>query len=244
MPRSVPLLLALGLASAAFAHFPLLLPDRPEGEVGQPTRLELSYGHPFEVERGAAKRPLAFRVHPPEGAPIDLTGEVEPTGEEATRGWSARYVPLVRGDHLVEVEGAPGEHGGKVYRDWVKLVLHVPAVQRGWDRVLGRPLELAPLTRPYGVPVGAAFRCVVLRDGKPLPGALVEVEQRNESAPAELPPEPLITRVEKADAQGNLSATLGAPGWWVLCARAEREAAAGGSAAEVHRAALWVHVGR
>lgn len=237
MPRApLPLaLLACGLASAAWAHFPLLLPDQPEGALGKPTRLELTYGHPFEVERGAARKPAALRVHPPRGAAQDLTGALAPTGEEATRGWAASFTPQERGDHVVDLEAAPVEHEGRTVRDFVKLVLHVPAVQRGWDRVLGRPLELVPLTRPYGVPAGSAFRAQVLASGKPVPGALVEVEQRHEAAPSELPPEPLITRVEKADPQGCFATTLGAPGWWVLCAEVE-------AGAEVHRAALWVHV--
>jgi cobalt/nickel transport protein len=237
----VPALTAC-LAGAALAHFPLLLPDRPQAELGKPSLLELGYGHPFEAERGAARRPLAFRVHPPAGAPVDLTAALEPTGTDATRGWRASYVPAQRGDHLVEVEGAPAEHEGRLERDWVKLVLHVPAVQAGWDRVLGRPLELAPLTRPYGLPVGATFRALVLRDGKPLAGALVEVERKNDAPPAELPPEPFVTRVEKADPQGAVAVTLDAPGWWVLVASAERPGAEGG--AELHRAALWVFVGR
>lgn len=232
----LPLLVA-ALAGAAFAHFPLLLPERPQGEVGKASALELSYGHPFEVERGASPRPVAFRAHPPGGEAVDLLPGVQPTGEERTRGWRASYTPAVRGDHLIEVEGPAVEHEGKTHRDFVKLILHVPAVQAGWDRALGRPLELVPLTRPYGLPVGAAFRALVTRAGKPVPGALVEVERKNEAPPAELPPEPFVTRVEKADAQGAFAVTLDAAGWWVLCAEAE-------AGAEVHRAALWVFVGR
>lgn len=227
-----PLLL---LAGTALAHFPILLPATPWGRVGEELELVHSFGHPFEVERAPAARPLRFSVFPPDGDAVDLLPTL---GEEgaARMDWRARYTPRQRGDHLVALTSPVGEHDGRPWQDFTKLVLHVPAVQRGWDRVLGDPLEVVPLTRPYGIAVGASVRAEVLADGQPLAHAVVEVERCNTTAPDPLPPEPFVTRVEKTDRSGALATTLERAGWWILSAR--RDTPSG-----TQRASLWVHVG-
>lgn len=227
-----PLLL---LSGTALAHFPLLFPATPWGALGQEVELVHAFGHPFEVERAPAARPARWSVFPPSGAPVDLLPQL---GAEAgpRDEWRARYTPRERGDHVVSLTGPVTEHEGERAQDFVKVVLHVPAVQGGWDRVLGDPLEVVPLTRPYGVVVGGSVRAEVLADGQPLAHAAVEVEYCNTTPPDPLPPEPFVTRVEKTDRVGAFSTTLERAGWWILSA--SRDTPAG-----VQRASLWVHVG-
>jgi cobalt/nickel transport protein len=77
---------------------------------------------------------------------------------------------------------------------------------------------MAPLTRPYGLQPGLTFQAQVLAGGKPLAGALVEVEHYNAAPPKELPPDEQITRTAKTDPSGVVTATLTEPGWWCLAA--------------------------
>lgn len=232
----VSLSLAAGLAGA---HMPLLIPDAVLVPKGQPVALDYRFGHPYEVELAATARPARVRAHPPQGAPVDLAPSLEPRGSEAERGWGLSYTPAVRGDHVVTLESAPAEHDGETWVDHVKLVLHC-GVEQGWDRDLGLPGEFVPLTRPYGLPVGVAFRATLVGgpERAPLAGVPVQVEYRNLEAPKTLPPEPFVTRVEKTNALGELCATLDRPGWWILAA----ELPAQGEGPR-RRVCLWVPVG-
>lgn len=235
MRRIVSVSLPLLLASAALAHFPILFPAQPWGKLGQEVELIHAFGHPFEVERAPAARPARWSVFPPGGAAVDLLptlGDAAGPREE----WRARYTPRERGDHVVALTGPVLEHDGEKTQDFVKVVLHVPAVQKGWDRVLGDPLEIVPLTRPYGIVVAGGFRGEVLADGQPLAHADVEVEFCNTRPPERLPAEPFVTRVEKTDRAGAFSTTLERAGWWIL-------SVSRGTKDGTQRASLWVHVG-
>ncbi|MCO5166382.1 MAG: DUF4198 domain-containing protein [Planctomycetes bacterium] len=221
-------------AGSALAHFPILLPVTPWGRRGQALELVYVFGHPFEGDRAPAPRPTRFTVLPPTQPAVDLLPALGDAAEQAE--WRARFTPDERGDHVVALTGPLQEHEGKRFQDFVKVVVHVPSVQRGWDRVVGDPLEVVPLTRPYGVPVGSTFRAEVLAGGAPLVHAAVEVEYRHEAPPDPLPPEPFITRVERTDRAGAFATTLDRAGWWILSVTREAD---GG----VQRASLWVHVG-
>ncbi len=239
----VATLLALALIAAsarsAEAHFPILIADRPWAKKGDAVRIDYAFGHPFEAAHVDVARPAKVGVRTPSGKTIALDdGLSEATigsGDAKATAWQLEYRPEERGDHVLHLEAAPREHEGRAVVDHVKLILHVQA-QRGWDAVVGHPVELVPLTRPYGIPVGASFRARVLVHGKPLGGLDVAVEARNAIAPDPLPPDELITRIEKTDDLGVFATTLDRPGWWLLAVDHESEG--------THtRGCLWVHVG-
>jgi nickel transport protein len=227
------LFLIFALVIPLWAHFPIALPS---GELkrGQASEVQFSFGHPFEATRVDVAKPRAW-LYPPAGEPQEISPN--PRQESGAKAWSLSLTPQVRGDHILVVEGQPVQHGREKIRDWVKVVLPVGQVQRGWDRSLGLDLEVVPLSRPYGLVVGTSFRFTVQQKGKPLAGALVEVERLNSKAPSPLPPEAEITRVEKSDALGNAAATLDHAGWWIV-------SVTGPAHEGVHpRASLWVYVG-
>lgn len=216
-----------------WAHFPIAIPASALTK-GEATRVRFAFGHPFEATRVDVARPKAW-VYPPSGERSELTPSAAKEGDAQV--WDLSVTPQVRGDHLLVLRGEPIKHGREQLQDWVKLVLPVGQVQRGWDRSLGLDLEIVPLSRPYGLVKGTSFRFTVQAKGKPLPGAMVEVERLNAVAPEPLPPEAEITRVEKTDALGNAAATLDQSGWWIV-------AVTGPAQDGVHpRASLWVYVG-
>src|SRR5947209_944968 len=107
-------------------------------------------------------------------------------------------------------------------------------------------LELVPLTRPYGLEPGLVFQAQLLVTGKPVPGALVEVERMNPEPPkeADLPPDEQITRKTKTDPNGVLTCTLPDAGWWVITAVTDGGARdhEGKPRPVRRRATLWVNV--
>jgi hypothetical protein len=77
----------------------------------------------------------------------------------------------------------------------------------GYDRRLGFPLELIPEANPYRLAKGARLPVLLLRDGKPLPGALVVAMERD------APQESVRART---DAKGRVLLPLGHPGMWLV----------------------------
>jgi cobalt/nickel transport protein len=82
------------------------------------------------------------------------------------------------------------------------------------------PVEIRPLVRPYGVWTGNVFRGVVLRNGKPVPFAEIEVEWMNDGSITP-PSDAFITQVIKADASGAFSYAMPRAGWWGFAALVE-----------------------
>jgi cobalt/nickel transport protein len=96
---------------------------------------------------------------------------------------------------------------------YAKVVVDAYGSGEGWDAMVGLPVEIRPLVRPYGVWTGNVFRGVVLRNGKPVPFAEIEVEWMNDGSITP-PSDAFITQVIKADASGAFSYAMPRAGWW------------------------------
>ena len=90
----------------------------------------------------------------------------------------------------------------------------------GWDKLVGFPIEIEPLTRPYGLWTGNEFRGRVLKNGKPLPFADIEVEWTNDGS-VKPPADAFNTQVIKADAKGVFSYAMPRAAWWAFNALSE-----------------------
>ena len=231
------------------AHFHILLPRSASADRDKPVDFVLLWGHPFEHELSSAAKPENLEVLSPDGKRVGLTATLEKRTvknheNKDVTAYGFRFKPEQRGDYTFVLKAAPIRLGeGAFVQDTVKVVLHVQA-QQGWDRPLGQGFELVPLTRPYGLQPGLVFQAQALVDGKPLPGAMVEVERYNPAPPKALPPDEHITRRLKTDPNGVLTCTLTEAGWW--CITAERNAGqreVGGKKYLVkQRSTLWVFV--
>lgn len=87
----------------------------------------------------------------------------------------------------------------------------------GWDEPLGLKTEIVPLLRPFGNYVGNAFVGRVLLNGKPVPGAEVEVELYNKDR-FKLPTEYHEAQLIRADDNGVFTFSCPQPGWWGFAA--------------------------
>lgn len=217
----------LGATGAARAHFQELIPstdivaDQGDRTVG----LELVFTHP--MERGPVMEmapPVRFGVLA-HGKVQDLKAALTPKTVGGKAAFAARHTLAAPGDHIFFVEPAPYWEAaeGKWITHFAKVVVDL-GMGEGWDRLVGLPVEVEPLVRPYGLWTGNLFRGIVRRDGKPVPFATVEVEWVNDGS-VKPPGDAFVTQVIKADAQGQFAYAMPRAGWWGFNALVEGKAA-------------------
>lgn len=234
----------------AWGHFGILIPRQRAVRRGEPVVLRYSTGHPFECELTDTPTPAKAQVIPPDGeARIDL--KVEPRRVDDRAGGQVTiqrltFTPAERGDHWVVVTSplAFDEHAGGFVQDELKVLVRVQ-VRKGWDLPAGQRIELLPLTRPYGLRAGFAFKAQALLNGKPLADADVEIEKMNPNPPRKIPEDDaLITQTAKTDANGYVLCTLDEVGWWGIMLATEDGTwdKDGKSWPIIRRAVLWVYV--
>lgn len=221
MRASLVALAALLSADAASAHFGMIIPDSPmvSQQDGRSVRMELSFSHPFERAGMTLARPAAFTVTR-DGETIDLMDRLEDAQILGEAGFVAT-APLERpGAHAFAMTPAPywepAEDAFIIH--YTKTYVAAYDDDSGWDATLGLPVEIAPLTRPFGLWAGNLFQGVVLIDGQPAPFAEVEVEHYPLDAPGGAPSDLMITQTVKADANGVFSYAAPQAGWWGFAA--------------------------
>ena len=252
--RWIPALTATWLAchSIASAQSHILLLDKSSVAADQVVTCSLRFGRPFAHQMLPVQRPTHAAVRLPDGTSADLLPKLDrvenntPDGASIT-SFEWKYTPTQRGDYTFIVRTAPiwiAEQNIFV-EDTVKVTLHVQD-QIDWDVPAGMPLELVPLTRPYGLRAGFTFQAMVVsgRDAAPLPRTLVEIERFNSAPPKELPPVEHMVRTVRTDPAGVATATLPESGWWGLTAvtdGGERERA-GRNYPVKRRSTFWIYV--
>ncbi len=207
------------------AHYNMLLPQAASAKKGEPVALIYQWGHPFEHQLFDAPAPESLLVVMPDGKRVEWTKELKRTtvatdGGKTVASFRLDFTPDQRGDYLFLLKSAPIwlSEEEEFVQDSVKVVLHVQ-VQKGWDVAAGLPLEIVPLTRPYGLQPGMVFQAEFWAEKKPLAGTLVEIEHYHSTRPPMLPPDEQITRTAKTDPNGVVTCTLTETGWWCLTAQ-------------------------
>ena len=210
----------LALSAPAFAHFQEILPSSDlVGPAAPEVVLDLVFTHP--MARGpvmAMKRPVRFGVASAAGEQ-DLLSSLQEISRDGAPTWQASYRPSGPGDYIFYVEPAPywEEAEQKSIIHYAKVVVDAYDAGTGWDQLLGLPVEIEPLTRPYGLWTGNLFSGVVRKGGKPVPFAEIEVEWVNDGTVTP-PADAHVTQVIKADANGTFSYGLPRAGWWGFAA--------------------------
>jgi cobalt/nickel transport protein len=211
--------LAAGMAGA---HFQVLIPsqDIVTAAGNRTVALNVAFTHP--MEQGPAMEmgePVRFGVLA-DGEQHDLREILEPKKLDGKTAYDAAYRVRAPGDYVFYIEPSPywEPAEGKMIVHYTKVVVDAFDAQEGWDAMVGLPVEVEPLVRPYGLWTGNAFRGVVRKDGEPVPFAEVEVEYYNEGLQVEAPSDPFVTQVVKADANGVFSYTMPRAGWWGFAA--------------------------
>ncbi len=244
------LAVSLPASSPSFAHFIILLPGSPAVRARDQAAGEIVYGHPFEHELLDMVDPESLKITTPDGSVLDLTSQLTPKkkidfSKKRITCYRFQFKPDERGDYLIDFSSKPRrEHDEGYLKDLVKVVLHVQG-ERGWDRAVGHPLEILPLTRPYGLRSGSIFTARVVLEGKPLEGESVEIERYNSRPPMKLPETEFITRSLRSGPGGLIAATLDEPGWWAISVSKVHGVVQQGERdfPLILRATIWVYVG-
>jgi len=206
----------------AESHFQVLIPSSDVVEAGQERTVELEvvFTHPMEqgpvMEMAAPKR-FGMLVA---GKRYDLAESLRPRKIDGSTAYTASARLIRPADHVFYIEPAPywEPAEGKMIIHYTKVVVDFMGAEQGWDEMLGFPVEIEPLVRPFGLWTGNTFRGIVKKDGQPVPFATVEVEYFNEGGKVKIPNDAFITQVIKADAGGVFSYTMPKAGWWGFAA--------------------------
>lgn len=213
--------LALSLPVAATAHFQELIPTSEilEEEDARELRLQLTFTHPMEGGPAMAMgEPIAFGVLAPDGR-ADLKDRLQSVTVDDQPAYAASYTIGEPGDYLFFLEPAPywEPAEGKLLVHFTKTVVSAFGGGGDWDARVGTPVEIVPLTRPYGLWTGNVFQGVVYQADQPVPFAEVEVEWRNDGSVTP-PADAFVTQVIKADANGTFTYAMPRAGWWGFAA--------------------------
>jgi cobalt/nickel transport protein len=236
-------------SASAQAHFLEMIPSHPviDQSTGNTQTVTLRFTHPME---GGPVMDLA----PPErvgvlqnGAQRDLTATLQSSQEGTARTYQFKDTVSAPGDMIYFVVPKsywePAE--GKMIVHYSKVVVDAFATGEGWDALIGLPVEIEPLTRPYGGWAGSVFQGRILVNGSPRPFAEVEIEYRGEGK-MDIPADSFVTQVVKADSNGVFTVGLPRQGWWGFAAliTGERSGTApdGSSVPMEQGGLLWVNV--
>jgi len=219
-------LLVFGLvADRAESHFQMLIPttDVVSSKDEQAISLGMAFTHPMEngpVMEMAKPRQFGVLV---EGEKHDLIKGLKPVKVDGKTAYRCPVTVHLPSDYVFYLEPAPYWEAaeGKMIVHYTKVVVDVMGAQKGWDAMVGFPVEIEPLVRPYGLWTGSTFRGIVKRNGKPVPFATVEVEYYNEQGKVKIPNDAFVTQVIKADAGGVFSCAMPRAGWWGFAALVE-----------------------
>ena len=233
------------LSSAAYGHFQEILPSDDVATDGGAVTLDLVFTHPMDggPTMDMAK-PERFGVKRG-GEVTDLTNSLEERRIGKQRAWRAKDELKEPGAAIYFVEPQPYWESaeGKFIIHYAKVIVDGFASGKGWDEMVGLPVEIEPLTRPTGLWTGNVFTGLVRKNGEPLPFAEIEVEYVNNGA-VDVPNPAFVTQVIRADGQGVFSYAMPRAGWWGFSALTESDKtmqSPDGSAAPVELGGLiWV----
>jgi cobalt/nickel transport protein len=223
MFRSILLSLCLVfcLSSLALAHFGMVIPsastamEKKDAAVG----LTLSFSHPMELVGMPLVIPASFKVYV-DGAAEDLLAGLKPAKVMDHEAWTLQYTMKKPGVYQFVMEPKPYWEPAEdcFIIHYTKTIVAAFGEEEGWAEPVGLKTEIVPLTRPFGNYAGNVFQGQVLLDGKPVPGAEVEVEVYNKDGKYEAPNDYMITQVVKADANGIFTYGVPFAGWWGFAA--------------------------
>lgn len=214
-------IMMLSVSGVALAHFGMVIPsagtvtDKKDADV----TLDLSFTHPMEMQGMPLAKPKAVQVIA-NGKTEDLKPSLKAKKIVDHDGWTAQYAIKRPGVYQFVMEPQPyWEPAEDCYIvHYTKAYVAAFGEEEGWDEPAGLKTEIVPLTRPFGNYAGNVFQGQVLLNGKPVPGADVEVELYNKDKKYEAPNEYMVTQVVKADANGVLTYAVPFAGWWGFAA--------------------------
>ncbi len=212
-------------AVPASAHFGMLIPSRTMigAEAEKNIGLDLSFWHPFENQGMNLVKPKAFTLYAG-GKKHDLLPTLKEEKKDGFSVWDTDYVVQRPGLLAFVMEPQPywEKEEGKFIVHLTKSYVAAFGDDEGWDKPLGLEAEIVPLCQPYGLYAGNVFQGRVLMNGKPVPGAEVEVEYYGgPGVKGKAPGDLMTTQAVRADNNGVFTYAAPKAGWWGFAALME-----------------------
>lgn len=213
------------MTGQALAHFGMVLPKHNIiTQENRGTEFTLSFAHPFENIGMDLAQPKAFTVTMG-GKTTDLLPTLKPATFMDHKAWKTSYSFKRPGVYQFVMEPTPYwepiEDLSIIH--YTKVIVPAYGDDEGWDQPAGLPTEIIPLLRPFGNYAGNTLTGQVLVNGKPAPGAEIEVELYNEGNQLQAPSDYHVTQVVRADQSGVFSFTCPRAGWWGFAALSEAD---------------------
>lgn len=217
----LPLWITCIFPASSSAHFAMIIPSADVVQQGEDRQISLTiqFTHPFEGgPQMQMDKPEKFGVVVG-NVVTNLTDSLVEKKVDGKSTWEATYTITRPGDHIFFVIPKPYWEPSED-----KFILHVTKVivdglgaQDSWDeptaKSAGLPVEIVPLSRPYGLYAGNVFTGQVLKDGKPQPNVVIEVEWWGKGK-TKAPTEAHARQLVKTDANGVFSYGIPKQGWW------------------------------
>ena len=240
-------LLPLGLLFLAVApvraHFGMIIPSDEmvmKGE-SREVALQIMFWHPFEGTGMNLAKPAEFGVVA-KGQKEDLLTTLSPQKLKGRDTWKTSYTITRPGIYVFYLIPQPyWEVAEDCYIvHYTKTVVAAYGQDEGWDEPIGLKTEILPLSKPFGLYAGNVFQGVVLLNGKPVPGAEVEVEYFNVEGKYSAPTDYMVTQTIKADPNGVFTYAVSKAGWWGFAALSTDDRQIKGKDVEIG-AVIWVN---
>ncbi|PID41204.1 MAG: nickel transporter [Proteobacteria bacterium] len=229
----------LGSAAVASAHFQMIYTPEMAMTKGGEAPLKLVFTHPFEaghtMDMGTPEQFYVVRSRGEnEPKKTDLKDTLKPiTWTSLTndgKAWETTY-KFRGGDYAFCLIPEPyWEEGDGFYiKQNTKVIVNVGGEPGAWSEPVGMPTEIVPLAKPYDRWTGNVFQGQVLFDGKPVPGAEVEIEFMNhkpmldknafaKEGEVEAPQDAFVLQTIFADENGVFTFGIPRAGWWGFAA--------------------------
>ena len=212
---------AAAWSAGAEAHFQEVIPSRDVVASADDASLalEITFTHPFEGGPAMDMAPPVRFAVLANKRTEDLTDRLQARSVGGNTAYQAAYTVERPGSYVFHLEPAPYWEPAEeiMIVHYTKVVVDVFGAGAGWDAMVGFPVEIEPLVRPFGLWAGNAFTGIVRKNGEPVSSAEVEVEWRNDGS-VEAPAAPFVTQIVKTDPNGVFTYVMPRAGWWGFAA--------------------------
>ena len=200
----------------SFAHFGMVIPSAQViTQQNKTIQVTLAFAHPFDLVGMDLTTPKQFYTVF-NGVKADLLGCLRETATIGSKGYTCQFSPKKPGVYQFVMEPQPywEELEDLFIIHYTKTIVAAFGDDENWQELLGLPVEIRPMLRPFANYKGNTFTGQVMINGKPAADTDVEVEYFNDNARYQAPTSYHTTQVVKTDAQGFFSFTCPLAGWW------------------------------
>lgn len=217
--------LAMAAPQLASAHFGMLIPSSNIAtQDNKSVDIDLSFSHPFELVGMNLDKPAAFGVLV-DGNKTDLLPTISANTIMDHEAWKTSYTFKHPGVYQFYMEPQPyWEPAEDLFIiHYTKTIVAAYGADTDWDVPAGLPVEIVPMTKPFGNYENNSFTGQVLVSGQPAAEIEVEVEYYNDKQNYHAPSDYHVTQVVKTDKNGIFTFTTSMPGWWGFSALTEAD---------------------